>query len=56
MAALVPSSLAWLRRNLSWSNSRQAWEERLGALILLAGIAVVWWSTERLPLWQQACF
>src|SRR5439155_13371519 len=33
----------------------QAWEERLGALALVAGMATVWWSADRLLLWQQAC-
>jgi ABC-type transport system involved in multi-copper enzyme maturation permease subunit len=55
MTSLVRSCQLWLRRNLSWSNSRQAWEERLGALALFAGIAAVWWSADLLPLWQQAC-
>jgi ABC-type transport system involved in multi-copper enzyme maturation permease subunit len=55
MTSPVHSCQLWLRRNLSWSNSRQAWEERLGALALFAGIAAVWWSADLLPLWQQAC-
>src|SRR5438445_9359602 len=53
MIALVHSCHVWLRRNFSWSNSRQAWQERTGALALLAGIAGVWLSADRLPLWQQ---
>jgi len=37
--ALVQSAAAWLRRKVGWSNSRQSWAERLGALALLAGAA-----------------
>jgi ABC-type transport system involved in multi-copper enzyme maturation permease subunit len=36
------------------SNSRQAWEERAAAIVSLAGIALVWKSAARLPLWEQA--
>jgi len=41
---LVQSSTTWLRQKLGWSNSRQSWEERLGALALLTGggCALAW--------------
>src|SRR5690349_16124674 len=55
MTSLVHTCHLWLRRTAPISNSRQAWEERLGALISFAGIAVVWWYADRLPLWQQTC-
>jgi ABC-type transport system involved in multi-copper enzyme maturation permease subunit len=43
----------WLQRNLPLSNSRQAWEERIGAAALLAGTALVWSGADRYALWQQ---
>src|SRR5690348_5353640 len=55
MTSLVHSCQVWLRRSVPVSNSRQAWEERLGVVLSLAGIIVVWWSAKWLPLWQQAC-
>src|SRR5262249_46385554 len=54
MTCLVHSCHLWLRRNVFLSNSGQAWEERVGAVILLAGIGLVGWSADRLLLWQQA--
>ena len=54
MATLVRTCSLSARRKLPWSNGRQAWEERLGAAILLAGIAIARWSASRLTLWQQA--
>jgi ABC-type transport system involved in multi-copper enzyme maturation permease subunit len=53
MASVVQSSAAWLRRNVAWSNSRQSWQERLGALALLAGAATAWWFGGRLSLAQH---
>jgi len=50
MLPFAPAGLATLRRTLAWSNSRQAWEERLSALfLLLAGIGI-WWIRGRLAL------
>src|SRR5262249_58153860 len=51
--SLVHSSFAWLGRQLRWSNSRQSWEERLGALVLLAGGFLVWWYASKLDAPQQ---
>jgi ABC-type transport system involved in multi-copper enzyme maturation permease subunit len=53
MASSVHSCRSWLQRKLPWSNSRQAWEERIGAAVLLAGTAVVWYGADRYRLWQQ---
>src|SRR5688572_31617 len=47
------TGLAWLRRNLAWSNSRQSWEERLGGLVLLIGATVLAWYGGRLALSHQ---
>jgi ABC-type transport system involved in multi-copper enzyme maturation permease subunit len=55
MTSLVHSCHVWLRRNLSWSNSRPAWEERLGLVVVLAGMALLGWSAHRFSLWQQVC-
>src|SRR5262245_42941263 len=47
---------AWtrLRQRIGWSNSRQAWEERLGLGLVLAGAVIVWWAGSRLSLLQAA--
>src|SRR5262245_53252595 len=55
MSALQ-ASWSWLRRNLAWSNSRQSWEERLGALILLGGVFSLWWFADRLDPIQLVFF
>lgn len=31
---------SWVRRTFGWSNSRESWEERFGALVLIAGAAL----------------
>jgi ABC-type transport system involved in multi-copper enzyme maturation permease subunit len=40
MSSLVTSSAAWLRRVLPFSNSPQAWQERLGFLVALVAVVV----------------
>jgi ABC-type transport system involved in multi-copper enzyme maturation permease subunit len=42
MPPTVPESLAWLRRTVAWSNSPDAWRERLGLVFWLGG-ALLWW-------------
>src|SRR5262245_56577537 len=57
MPPVVHSWLASARRNLTWSNSRQSWHERLGVLALLGGAALLWnygsrlWFAQRVGLW-----
>jgi ABC-type transport system involved in multi-copper enzyme maturation permease subunit len=51
--AFVQSGTAWLRQKVNWSGSRQSWEERLGALLLLIGAACVLWFGGRLSAVQQ---
>jgi ABC-type transport system involved in multi-copper enzyme maturation permease subunit len=40
MSSLVTSGAAWLRRVLPWSNSPQAWQERLGFLVAVFAVVV----------------
>jgi ABC-type transport system involved in multi-copper enzyme maturation permease subunit len=47
MATVAETWGAWLRRNLAWSNTPQAWEERAGLLLLTVGAGT-------LLLWQEA--
>jgi len=54
MTAVLQSCLTWLQRNLAWSNSRQSWQERFGALLLLAGTVAVVWFGRHLSLSTQA--
>ena len=51
--SIVQASMTWLRQTVGWSNSRQSWEERIGVLILLAGIFGLWWYGSRLTAVQQ---
>src|SRR5712692_8967369 len=50
---MVNFALAWLRRNLAWSNSWAAWRERLGLGLVLAGTGLLGWYTGNLTLAQQ---
>jgi ABC-type transport system involved in multi-copper enzyme maturation permease subunit len=50
MSPLILSTLAWLRRNFTWSNSRQSWEERLAVLAVGAGGLAVYWLRDVLPV------
>src|SRR5690349_5133010 len=41
MSPYLEATASWLKRNLSWSNSRESWEERIGfAVILAAGVGL----------------
>src|SRR5262249_26378479 len=46
-------SLAWLRRHLTWSNSRQSWQERIALVALLAIAFSVVWFRDRLSPGQE---
>src|SRR5262245_38592884 len=46
MAGLLHTWLDWAHRNLAWSNSRRAWQERLGLLFVLAA-ASAWVVLDR---------
>ncbi|HMF14590.1 MAG TPA: hypothetical protein VKE94_19880, partial [Gemmataceae bacterium] len=39
MSRLVPTLATWVRHTFSWSNTREAWQERLGVLVTLAAVA-----------------
>lgn len=45
--------LVRLRNVLSWSNSRQSWQERGSLLLVIAGAAVLLWFRDRLALSRQ---
>ncbi|MCI0376091.1 MAG: ABC transporter permease subunit [Gemmataceae bacterium] len=51
--SFVQSSVTWLRRTFSFSNSRQAWEERIGLLIVLCAVIVGWSFGPRLTALQN---
>jgi ABC-type transport system involved in multi-copper enzyme maturation permease subunit len=53
MSSIVNTAQGWLRRNLAWSNTRQAWEERVGMLLLVAGACGVWLVRSGLTLPQE---
>jgi ABC-type transport system involved in multi-copper enzyme maturation permease subunit len=40
---------AWFRRVLSWSDSRESWQERLAGLLVLAGAIALVWRGNHLP-------
>lgn len=50
MLPFAHAGLATLRRTLAWSNSRQAWGERLSAAFLLLAAIGIWWIRGRLAL------
>src|SRR5262245_58953262 len=53
MPRFAPAVAAWMRHNLSWSNSRQAWQERLGALLVLSAVAAgFFWLRSVQPVWH----
>jgi ABC-type transport system involved in multi-copper enzyme maturation permease subunit len=53
MATAAETWGAWLHRNLAWSTTRQAWEERASLVLLVLGaVALVVWG-DPLPLPQQ---
>lgn len=44
---------SWLRGLFAWSNSWQAWQERIGSLFLLASAFALWGFADRLPFSVQ---
>jgi ABC-type transport system involved in multi-copper enzyme maturation permease subunit len=44
MVYLLTTCGNWLRQNLTWSNSRRDWQERLALLALAAAAALAWWG------------
>jgi ABC-type transport system involved in multi-copper enzyme maturation permease subunit len=56
MSSIVNACLIWVRRNWHWSNSRQSWEERIGALFLFTGAGLLLWFAARLSLTQQVLY
>ena len=54
MHLFLHTCLGWMRRNLTWSNSRKAWQERIAIVLCLASAAAVWWYRDVLSLLQQA--
>src|SRR2546422_1574357 len=45
--------LNWFRRGLSWSNSRESWEERIGWVLLLTAALGVFWFGGKLSVLQH---
>ncbi len=43
------SFVAWLRRALPWSQSRESWQDGLAGLMVLAGTIALFWYGSRLP-------
>jgi ABC-type transport system involved in multi-copper enzyme maturation permease subunit len=56
MSSVVSACRTWFRRNWKWSNSRQAWGERGGALLLLTGAGLLVGFASRLSLTQLVIF
>src|SRR5262245_29771404 len=40
---------SWIRQSLAWSNSRQSWLERGGAVALVTSGWAIWWLSPHLP-------
>lgn len=53
MPSPVPSVRMTLRQQLGWSNSREAWTERLAGVALLIAAAATCWYGNALPLAKQ---
>ncbi len=53
MLASVAPTVTWFRRHLSWSNSRQSWQERGAGLALLVAAGGILWYGSRLDLSYQ---
>jgi ABC-type transport system involved in multi-copper enzyme maturation permease subunit len=49
----MASLLDWCRRNLGWSNTQQAWEQRLALLFFAAAVMGLTRWRMQLPLWWQ---
>jgi ABC-type transport system involved in multi-copper enzyme maturation permease subunit len=53
MPVSIAPTVAWFRHHLSWSNSRQSWQERLAGLGLLLAAGGIFWYGSRLELSYQ---
>src|SRR5216683_4152978 len=49
MLLFVQSMRSWLARHVPWSNSRQAWRERVAALFVLISALTLWRFAGPLP-------
>ncbi len=49
MAPPQPRS-SWFRRTVSWSNSRQSWNERIAASVLVLAGGLLWWLSDSISL------
>jgi ABC-type transport system involved in multi-copper enzyme maturation permease subunit len=54
MSSTVASTLDWLKRTVPWSNTRQAWQERMGLLLTLVAAVALAFHGDALPGWAQA--
>jgi ABC-type transport system involved in multi-copper enzyme maturation permease subunit len=50
MSQFVDTSLAWAKRNLAWSNSRESWQERFGLAGLVFAAVLLLAFREHVPL------
>jgi ABC-type transport system involved in multi-copper enzyme maturation permease subunit len=53
MSPFVQATRSWLKRNLTGSNTREAWEERLGVALILLGAVGIGWIHDKLTLAQE---
>jgi ABC-type transport system involved in multi-copper enzyme maturation permease subunit len=53
MQPFAESLVAWFRRTLRFSYSRESWEERLAGLLVLVGAGGLWWFGGELSLSVQ---
>lgn len=53
MPPLVLICLAWVRRQFAWSQSREAWIERLAVAVLLGAALAIGWYRAELSLAQE---
>jgi ABC-type transport system involved in multi-copper enzyme maturation permease subunit len=53
MPPSVAAALDWLTRTVPWSNTRQAWQARLGLLLTLSAAVALVLSGKALPGWGQ---
>jgi ABC-type transport system involved in multi-copper enzyme maturation permease subunit len=53
MSSFLRSCRSWLQHNLSWSNSRQSWQERGGIAGLFLAAVLAVWLADRMTLATQ---